>query len=98
MSNLLRRASRIIAWKPGRRSVDGRGDCQGDRQGTTTAFMLGFPHQPAKEDALSALSVPELTKVRDVLARVLSMEEVNQLGRAPGQARRLRTVTPHRLF
>ena len=45
-----------------------------------------------------SLSVPELTKVRDVLARVLSREEVNQLGRATGQARRLRTVTPHRLF
>jgi hypothetical protein len=45
-----------------------------------------------------SLSESELTKVRDVIARVLSREEVNQLGRVTGQARRLRTVTPHRLF
>lgn len=45
-----------------------------------------------------SLSDSELTKVRDVIARVLSMEEVNQLGRVIGQAGRLRTVTPHRLF
>jgi hypothetical protein len=44
------------------------------------------------------LSTTELIKVRDVLARALSGDEVNQLGRATGQAKRLRTVTPHRLF
>jgi hypothetical protein len=32
------------------------------------------------------------------LARALSVEDVNHLGRATGQAERLRTVTPHRLF
>ena len=44
------------------------------------------------------MSPTELTKVRDVLARTLSVEAVNQLGRDTGQAVRLRTVTPHRLF
>ena len=33
-----------------------------------------------------------------MLARALSHEDVNQLGRETGQAIRLRTVTPHRLF
>ena len=33
-----------------------------------------------------------------MLARALSDEDVNQLGRDTGQAIRLRTVTPHRLF
>ena len=33
-----------------------------------------------------------------MLARALSIEDVNQLGRATGQSERLRTVTPHRLF
>jgi hypothetical protein len=40
----------------------------------------------------------ERTKVRDALARALSVADVNQLGRETGQAIRLRTVTPHRLF
>jgi hypothetical protein len=44
------------------------------------------------------LSTTELIKVRDALARALSGEDVNQLGRDTGQAKRLRTVTPHRLF
>ena len=44
------------------------------------------------------MSLTELTKSRDVLARVLSIAGVNQLGRETGQAKRLRTVTPHRLF
>jgi hypothetical protein len=44
------------------------------------------------------LSTTELIKVRDALARALSGDEVNQLGRDTGQAKRLRTVTPHRLF
>jgi len=60
--------------------------------------MLGLPDQPAKEAALPTLSISELTKVRDTLAGALSMAEVNQLGRTTGQAERLRTVTPHRLF
>ena len=47
---------------------------------------------------MSTLSATELTKLRDLLARALSLEEVNQLGRDTGQAQRLRTVTPHRLF
>ena len=44
------------------------------------------------------MSPTELTKVRDALARALSVEAVNQLGRDTGQAVRLRTVTPHRLL
>jgi hypothetical protein len=36
--------------------------------------------------------------MRMALARALSVEEVNQLGRDTGQSQRLRTVTPHRLF
>lgn len=39
-----------------------------------------------------------LIKVRNALARALSIDDVNQLGRATGQSKRLRTVTPHRLF
>ena len=44
------------------------------------------------------MSPTELTKVRDALARALSVDAVNQVGRDTGQAQRLRTVTPHRLF
>ena len=44
------------------------------------------------------MSPTELTKVRDALARAVSADDVNQLGRDTGQAVRLRTVTPHRLF
>lgn len=47
---------------------------------------------------MPTLSSTELTKVRDTLARALSSDDVNQLGRDTGQAKRLRTVTPHRLF
>jgi hypothetical protein len=36
--------------------------------------------------------------MRAALARALSEEDVNQLGRDTGQSQRLRTVTPHRLF
>jgi DDE family transposase len=36
--------------------------------------------------------------MRTALARALSVEDVNQLGRTTGQSQRLRTVTPHRLF
>ena len=44
------------------------------------------------------MSPTELTKVRDALTRALSVDDVNQFGRDTGQAQRLRTVTPHRLF
>ena len=47
---------------------------------------------------MAPLSTPELTKLSQTLARVLSTDEVNQIGRDTGQAQRLRTVTPHRLF
>ncbi len=47
---------------------------------------------------MPTLSTAELTRLSDTLARALSIDEVNQLGRDPGQATRLRTVTPHRLF
>jgi hypothetical protein len=36
--------------------------------------------------------------MRAALARALSIEDVNQLGRDTGQSQRLRTITPHRLF
>ncbi|MDA1095191.1 MAG: IS4 family transposase [Acidobacteria bacterium] len=47
---------------------------------------------------MPTLSTSELTKLSDTLARALSVDEVNQLGRDTGQAERLRIVTPHRLF
>jgi hypothetical protein len=47
---------------------------------------------------MPTLSTPELTKLSQTLAHALSIEQVNQLGRDTGQAERLRTVTPHRLF
>jgi hypothetical protein len=47
---------------------------------------------------MPTLSTPELTKLSATLARALSIDEVNQIGRDTGQAKRLRTVTPHRLF
>jgi hypothetical protein len=36
--------------------------------------------------------------MRSALARALSVDDVDQLGRKTGQSERLRTVTPHRLF
>lgn len=36
--------------------------------------------------------------MRTALARALSVDDINQLGRDTGQSERLRTVTPHRLF
>ena len=36
--------------------------------------------------------------MKTALARALSVEDVNQLGRETGQSERLRTITPHRLF
>ncbi len=46
----------------------------------------------------AALSTPHLTRMRTALARALSIDDVNQLGRDTGQSERLRTVTPHRLL
>lgn len=36
--------------------------------------------------------------MRTALARALSIDDVNQVGRETGQSKRLRTITPHRLF
>ena len=47
---------------------------------------------------MSSVSTTELIKVRSILARALSIEDVNDLGRTTGRAGRLRTVTPHRLL
>lgn len=47
---------------------------------------------------MPTVSTAELTKLSHTLARALSIDQVNQLGRDTGQAERLRTVTPHRLF
>ena len=47
---------------------------------------------------MPTLSTSELTKLSHVLGRALAVDAVNQLGRDTGQAQRLRTVTPHRLF
>jgi hypothetical protein len=44
------------------------------------------------------LSSTELTRVTDALARALSIDEVDQIGRDTGQCERLRTITPSRLF
>ena len=47
---------------------------------------------------MPTLSNTELTKVQDAFALALSGAAINQLGRDTGQAERLCTVTPHRLF
>lgn len=47
---------------------------------------------------MPTLSTTELTKLSHTLGRALAAADVNQLGRDTGQAQRLRTVTPHRLF
>jgi DDE family transposase len=44
------------------------------------------------------LSSSELTKLTGALARALSEDDVNQLGIDAGQSKRLRTITPYRLF
>lgn len=44
------------------------------------------------------MSTAHLIRMRTALARALSIEDVNQLGRNTGQSERLRTITPHRLF
>jgi len=46
----------------------------------------------------AALSTAQLTRITSALARALSVDEVNQIGRDTGQSERLRTVTPHRLL
>lgn len=40
----------------------------------------------------------QLTRMRRALARALSTDDVNEIGRQTGQSERLRTITPHRLF
>ena len=40
----------------------------------------------------------ELTRVTGALARALSIDDVDQIGRETGQSERLRTITPSRLF
>lgn len=47
---------------------------------------------------MTPMSTSELSKLSRTLARAIAIDEVNQLGRTTGQATRLRTVTPHRLF
>ena len=58
--------------------------------------MLGLPHQP-----VGGCHCPHCRhrayQSQDALPCALR-DEVNQLGRDTGQAQRLRTVTPHRLF
>jgi hypothetical protein len=44
------------------------------------------------------LPTARLASMQTALARALSVEDINQLGRDTGQSERLRTVTPHRLF
>ena len=44
------------------------------------------------------MSLGELNRIGDILRQALAMPTVNDLGRLTGQAQRLRTVTPHRLF
>lgn len=46
----------------------------------------------------AALSTAKLSKITSALSRVLSADDVNQLGFSTGQCQRLRTITPHRLF
>ena len=59
------------------------------------SLQAGVAKPTSKETALSTV---ELTRLRTALARALSIDDVNQLGRDTGQSERLRTVTPHRLF
>ena len=44
------------------------------------------------------MPLSELNRIGAILKQALAMPTVNDLGRVTGQARRLRTVTPHRLF
>ena len=44
------------------------------------------------------MSLSELNRIGTILKQALAMPTVNDVGRMTGQARRLRTVTPHRLF
>lgn len=44
------------------------------------------------------MSSTELTRVTGALARALSIDDVDQIGRDTGQSERLRTITPSRLF
>ena len=44
------------------------------------------------------MSLSELNRIGTILKQALAMPTVDDLGRTTGQARRLRAVTPHRLF
>ena len=44
------------------------------------------------------MSTAYFTRMHTALARALSVDDVNQVGRDTGQSERLRTITPHRLF
>ena len=44
------------------------------------------------------MSSTELTRVTGALARALSIDDIDQIGRDTGQSERLRTITPGRLF
>jgi hypothetical protein len=65
-------------------------------EGPYVAAILARLPQP--RSTFPRMACPELIKIRRTLARVLSVEDVNDLGRTTGQTERLRTVTPHRLF
>jgi hypothetical protein len=67
---------------------------RGGRDLVSLARMVRLPAL-SKE---AALSVAQLTRMRGALARALSTDDVNELGRRTGQSKRLRTITPHRLF
>lgn len=58
----------------------------------------GYHTDQQRSLSSSTLSTTELTKLSHTLGRALAAADVNQLGRETGQAARLRTVTPHRLF
>lgn len=44
------------------------------------------------------MSSTELTRLTGALARALSSDDIDQIGRETGQSQRLRTITPSRLF
>ena len=52
----------------------------------------------ARNQQEAALSSSELTRVTGALARALSIDDVDQIGRDTRQSERLRTITPSRLF
>src|SRR5215471_19902411 len=57
--------------------------------------MLGLRDQPTRR---MRLPTHELTRIEAALKKAISANQVNDLGRETNQSRRLRVVTPHRLF